>query len=44
MILAVSFAKTTYNSLPYKFEAGTPNISGAIGLGAAVDFLQTLGS
>jgi cysteine desulfurase / selenocysteine lyase len=42
MILAVSFEKTTYNSLPYKFEAGTPNISGAIGLGAAVQFLQTL--
>jgi cysteine desulfurase / selenocysteine lyase len=42
MILSVSFEKTTYNSLPYKFEAGTPNISGAIGLGAAVQFLQTL--
>jgi cysteine desulfurase / selenocysteine lyase len=42
MILAVTFAKTTYNSLPNKFEAGTPNISGAIGLGAAVDFLQGL--
>jgi cysteine desulfurase/selenocysteine lyase len=42
MILAVSFAKTTYNSLPYKFEAGTPNISGTIGLGAAVDFFETL--
>jgi cysteine desulfurase / selenocysteine lyase len=42
MILAVSFAKTTYNSLPYKFEAGTPNISGTIGLGAAVDFLDSL--
>jgi cysteine desulfurase / selenocysteine lyase len=42
MILAVSFAKTTYNSLPYKFEAGTPNISGTVGLGAAVDFLQAL--
>ena len=42
MILAVSFAKTTYNSLPYKFEAGTPNISGTVGLGAAVDFLQGL--
>ena len=42
MILAVSFAKTTYNSLPYKFEAGTPNISGTIGLGAAVDFLAGL--
>jgi cysteine desulfurase/selenocysteine lyase len=42
MILSVSFGKTTYNALPYKFEAGTPNISGAIGLGAAVDFLQSL--
>ena len=42
MILAVTFAKTTYNSLPYKFEAGTPNISGAIGLGAAVDYLDGL--
>jgi cysteine desulfurase/selenocysteine lyase len=40
MILAVTFAKTTYNGLPNKFEAGTPNISGVIGLGAAVDFLQ----
>ena len=40
MILAVSFEKTTYNTLPYKFEAGTPNISGVIGLGAAVEFLQ----
>ncbi len=42
MILTVSFDKTTYNGLPYKFEAGTPNISGAVGLGAAVDFLQSL--
>jgi cysteine desulfurase / selenocysteine lyase len=42
MILAVSFAKTTYNALPHKFEAGTPDISGAIGLGAAVDFLSSL--
>jgi cysteine desulfurase / selenocysteine lyase len=42
MILAVTFGKTTYNSLPYKFEAGTPNISGAIGLGAAVEFLDCL--
>jgi cysteine desulfurase / selenocysteine lyase len=42
MILAVTFDKTTYNALPYKFEAGTPNISGAIGLGAAVDFLSSL--
>jgi cysteine desulfurase/selenocysteine lyase len=40
MILAVTFAKTTYNALPYKFEAGTPNISGAIGLGAAVEYLE----
>jgi len=38
----VTFAKTTYNGLPNKFEAGTPNISGSIGLGAAVDFLQGL--
>ena len=42
MILAVTFAKTTYNGLPNKFEAGTPNISAGIGLGAAVDFLQGL--
>src|SRR6266481_10075852 len=42
MILAVPFAKTTYNALPNKFEAGTPNISGAIGLGKAVDFLSGL--
>jgi cysteine desulfurase/selenocysteine lyase len=42
MILTVSFAKTTYSGLPQKFEAGTPNISGAIGLGAAVEFLAGL--
>ncbi len=42
MIRTVSFEKTTYNSLPYKFEAGTPNIAGAIGLGAAIDYLQDL--
>jgi cysteine desulfurase/selenocysteine lyase len=42
MILAVTFAKTTYNALPNKFEAGTPNISGVVGLGAAVDFLASL--
>jgi cysteine desulfurase / selenocysteine lyase len=42
MILAVTFAKTTYNALPNKFEAGTPNISGTVGLGAAVDFLSQL--
>ncbi len=43
MILEVSFNGTTYNELPYKFEAGTPNISGVIGLGAAVDYLQSVG-
>lgn len=42
MILSVSFEKTTYNTLPYKFEAGTPNISGVVGLGAAVDYLGAL--
>ena len=43
MILAVSFAKTVYNELPYRFEAGTPNIAGAIGLGAAIDYLESIG-
>jgi cysteine desulfurase/selenocysteine lyase len=43
MILEVTFDATTYNDLPYKFEAGTPNISGVVGLGAAVDYLQTAG-
>jgi cysteine desulfurase/selenocysteine lyase len=43
MILSVSFEKTIYNALPYKFEAGTPDISGAIGLAAAVDYLEALG-
>lgn len=43
MILSVSFEKTQYNELPYKFEAGTPNISGAIGLGAAIDYMQSIG-
>jgi cysteine desulfurase / selenocysteine lyase len=42
MILTVSFAKTTYNALPYKFEAGTPNIAGGIGLGAAIAFLDSI--
>ena len=42
MILKVTFAGTTYNALPNKFEAGTPNISGGVGLGAAVDFLSGL--
>ena len=40
MIESVSFEGTTYNQLPYKFEAGTPNIAGAIGLGAAIDYLS----
>ncbi len=43
MILEVSFDKTIYNELPYKFEAGTPNISGVVGLGAAIDYLQSIG-
>jgi cysteine desulfurase/selenocysteine lyase len=43
MILSVSFDKTIYNELPYKFEAGTPNIAGTIGLGAAIDYMQQLG-
>ncbi len=43
MILSVSFEHTQYNELPYKFEAGTPNIAGAIGMGAAIDYMQGLG-
>jgi cysteine desulfurase/selenocysteine lyase len=43
MILEVSFDGTTYNELPYKFEAGTPNISGAVGLGAAARYLMSVG-
>ena len=43
MILEVSFEGTTYNELPYKFEAGTPNISGVVGLGAAIDYLGNIG-
>ncbi len=43
MILAVTFEHTTYNRVPHKFEAGTPNIEGAIGLGAALDYLTGLG-
>tara|TARA_Y100000817_G_scaffold314941_1_gene316235 strand:- start:3068 stop:4321 length:1254 start_codon:yes stop_codon:yes gene_type:complete len=42
MILTVSFEKTTYNELPCKFEAGTPNITGAVGLGATVDYLNSI--
>ncbi|MBO0860385.1 MAG: cysteine desulfurase [Chloracidobacterium sp.] len=43
MIASVTFEKTLYNTLPYKFEAGTPNIEGAVGLGAAVDYLNSIG-
>jgi cysteine desulfurase / selenocysteine lyase len=43
MIESVTFDKTTYNSLPYKFEAGTPDIAGVIGLGAALDYVNELG-
>jgi cysteine desulfurase/selenocysteine lyase len=43
MILSVTFEKTIYNTIPHKFEAGTPPIAAAIGLGAAVDYLSTIG-
>ncbi len=43
MILSVTFEKTTYNTIPYKFEAGTPPIAAAIGLGAAIDYLSNIG-
>jgi cysteine desulfurase/selenocysteine lyase len=43
MIRTVTFEKTTYNDLPYKFEAGTPDIAGGIGLGAAVDYVNRVG-
>lgn len=43
MIATVTFEKTTYNTLPYKFEAGTPNIAGTIGLGAAIDYVNQIG-
>jgi cysteine desulfurase / selenocysteine lyase len=43
MISSVTFEKTTYNSLPHKFEAGTPDISGVIGLGAAIEYLTRIG-
>ena len=42
MILTVSFERSTYNALPYKFEAGTPNITGVVGLGAAVEYLESI--
>jgi cysteine desulfurase/selenocysteine lyase len=43
MISSVTFEKTTYNHLPYKFEAGTPHIAGAVGLGAAIDYVNAIG-
>jgi cysteine desulfurase / selenocysteine lyase len=43
MILSVTFEETTFNALPYKFEAGTPDVAGAVGLGAAVDWLEGVG-
>ena len=43
MILSVSYEKTTYNALPYKFEAGTPNIEGVIALAAALDYVSAIG-
>jgi cysteine desulfurase/selenocysteine lyase len=43
MILSVTFEKTTYNKIPYRFEAGTPNIAGTIALGATVDYLSGIG-
>ena len=43
MILSVTFEKTTYNALPYKFEAGTPDIAGVVGLGAALDYVTSIG-
>jgi cysteine desulfurase/selenocysteine lyase len=43
MIASVTFEKTTYNRLPFRFEAGTPNIAGVIGLGAAIDYLTEIG-
>jgi cysteine desulfurase / selenocysteine lyase len=43
MIRRVTFAETTYNALPFKFEAGTPNVAGAVGLGAAIDYVNHIG-
>jgi cysteine desulfurase/selenocysteine lyase len=43
MIASVTFEKTVYNRLPYKFEAGTPDIAGVIGLGAAIEYIQSVG-
>ena len=43
MIKTVTFEKTVYNDLPYKFEAGTPNVADVIGLGAAIDYVNSIG-
>ena len=43
MILTVTFERTTYNALPWKFEAGTPNVAGVVALGAAIDYVQAIG-
>jgi cysteine desulfurase/selenocysteine lyase len=43
MILSVSFEKTVFNKIPHKFEAGTPDLAGAVGLGAAIDYVTALG-
>ncbi|MFP6743562.1 MAG: aminotransferase class V-fold PLP-dependent enzyme, partial [Alphaproteobacteria bacterium] len=43
MILSVTFEETEFNVIPHKFEAGTPNIAGAVGLGAAIDYVNGLG-
>jgi cysteine desulfurase/selenocysteine lyase len=43
MIASVTFEKTTYNTLPFKFEAGTPDIAGVVGLGAAIDYVEEIG-
>jgi cysteine desulfurase/selenocysteine lyase len=43
MIRSVTFERTTYNDVPLKFEAGTPNIAGAVGLGAAIEYLEDIG-
>ena len=43
MISRVTFEKTSYNALPFKFEAGTPNIAGTIGLAAAIDYVEAIG-
>ncbi|MFP6617108.1 MAG: aminotransferase class V-fold PLP-dependent enzyme, partial [Candidatus Hydrogenedentota bacterium] len=43
MILSVTFEETIYNKVPFKFEAGTPNIAGVVGLGVAIDYLMNIG-